>query len=175
MSSNEKNDNRISATVIVCSDRAAAGVYDDETGPAVCAWLEENGLHPQRVQVIPDGKAELQAKVADAVAGGNTLVVVAGGTGLGPRDMTPGSLTELCDFEIPGFGEKMRRESENHSPNAALSRCGAWAKAGALVIAVAGKPKAAREQLAILGSLIPRALRALAGTCHHESHGEEAP
>lgn len=153
------------AAVIVCSDRARAGLYDDESGPAAAGWLEAHGFPAAAPRVVPDEPVELERAVDAALSLSAQLVVVSGGTGLGPRDITPQTLDRICDYPIPGFGELLRRESLKYSLNAYLSRCGAWVKGRTLVLGLPGNPKAVREQLDILSDLLPHALKSLDGKC----------
>jgi molybdenum cofactor synthesis domain-containing protein len=153
-------------SVIVCSDRARAGTYEDRSGPAARDWLESKGWTVTQVKVIPDDPKLLKSSVTEA-AETSQLIVVSGGTGIGERDITPQTLAEFCDFEIPGVGEILRAESMKITPNGWLSRCGAWVFGRRLVVALPGSPKAVVEQLNILEPMIPKAMRALAGTCEH--------
>lgn len=151
--------------VIVSSDRASQGTYEDQSGPAAKAWLEEHGYSVSSLRVIGDDSSLLAELVTAAESQGIPLVVISGGTGLGPRDITPQTLDKICDYAIPGFGELLRRESLKYSLNAYLSRCGGWVKGRSLILALPGNPKAVREQLSILQDLLPHALKALRGTC----------
>jgi len=153
------------ASVIVSSDRAFHGTYTDQSGPAAQGWLADHGYDVQGVQVVADDRAMLAEMVHAAVARDTQLIVISGGTGLGPRDITPQTLDDLCDYPIPGFGEMLRRESLKYSLNAYLSRCGGWVKGRSLMLALPGNPKAVVEQLSILQDLLPHALKAVAGTC----------
>ena len=153
------------ASVIVSSDRAFQGTYTDQSGPAAQEWLADHGYAVQGVQVVADDQGMLAETVSAAVARDTQLVVISGGTGLGPRDITPQTLDHLCDYQVPGFGEMLRRESLKYSLNAYLSRCGGWVKGRSLILALPGNPKAVVEQLSILQDLLPHALKAVAGTC----------
>ena len=158
------------AVVLVASDRAHQGTYQDRSGPAAAAWLMDQGMAVQAVTILPDDRDALThaldsccARLADELA----LVVISGGTGLGPRDVTPQVLNHFADYEIPGFGELLRRESLRYSLNAYLSRCGGWVRSGVLILALPGNPKAVVEQLEILRDLLPHALKSLKGRCDH--------
>ena len=138
-------DIRADAVVIVVSDRSAAGMRADSTGPAVSAWLRERGTGAT-VTVIPDEKAAIAGAVTDAVARAR-LVVLAGGTGLGPRDVTPQAVRPLLDYEVPGLAEAMRAEGRRSTPLAALSRSLAGVVGRSLVLALPGSPRGALESL----------------------------
>lgn len=152
--------------VIVCSDRASEKVYEDHSGPAGMNWLESHNYICLGKSVIADDTTILTEAILELIDRLD-LIVVIGGTGLGPRDITPQTVSKLADYEVPGFGELMRRESEKYSLNAHLSRCGAYVKGSALILSLPGNPKAAVEQLDILSDLIPNAICAIRGECKH--------
>lgn len=161
------------AMVVVSSDRAFQKVYADEAGPVAKAWLEDHGFFVPKVLVVPDDREALLKALEDhhhdpeKPQDSMDLIVVSGGTGLGPRDHSPQVIARYADYEIPGFGEIMRSESRSYSPKALLSRCGAWVIGTQLIIAVPGSPKATKEQLDICRDLIPAALKALKNQCDH--------
>lgn len=155
------------AHVIVSSDRSYNGTYDDLSGPAALSWLNERGYAVSGPTIVPDDSNALTESVLTALAKGAELIVISGGTGLSPRDITPQTLDRLCDYSIPGFGELLRAESLKYSLNAYLSRCGGWVKDGHLILALPGNPKAVVEQLGILETLLQHALKAVHGECSH--------
>jgi len=155
------------AAVIVSSDRASSGGYEDLSGPAAVTWLESHGLAVSRPVVIPDEPTALGEALKQACTEGVDLVVISGGTGIGPRDRTPQVLDETCDYAVAGIGELLRRESLKYTLNAYLSRCGGWVRGRALILALPGNPKAVTEQLDILADLLPHALMAVRGECLH--------
>jgi molybdopterin adenylyltransferase len=152
------------AFVLTVSDRSARGQRLDETGPKLAARLRELG-HVVQAAVVPDD-ALLIADTVAAAGGGHDLVVVAGGTGLGPRDVTPQAVGTLLDYEIPGFGELMRAEGRRSTPLASLSRSLAGVAGGTLVLVVPGSPRGALESLDAVAALLPHALETLAGEDH---------
>lgn len=153
------------AHVIISSDRASAGAYEDRSGPAVCDWLTNNHFAVPPRQVVADDRDALLKALQQTE--GADLVVISGGTGLGPRDITPQVLEEYCDYIIPGFGEMLRAESLKYSLNSYLSRCGGYVRGSVLYLAIPGSPEAAVEQLGILRDLLPHALKSLKGNCDH--------
>jgi molybdenum cofactor synthesis domain-containing protein len=160
------------AYVIISSDRAAQGIYEDRSGPAVVEWLTRNQYRCENLAVVPDLREPLVDCVAAATDASSDLVIISGGTGLGPRDITPQVLASICDYEIPGFGELMRKESLKYSLNAYLSRCGGFVKQRSLILAVPGNPKAAVEQLEALADLLPQAIESIHGRCKHRRRVE---
>ena len=157
----------LKAAVIVSSDRAHTGTYEDKSGPAATSWLEAKGFEVFDTVVIPDDQTHLIEAMMGCLDNKADLIVTSGGTGLGPRDVTPQALDKACDYIVPGIGELLRAESLKYSKNAHLSRCGGWVKERTLVLALPGNPHAVVEQLDILADLLPHALAAVRGECKH--------
>lgn len=149
------------ATVITVSDRASAGVYRDEAGPAVAALLSESGFEVVPSSVVPDERASIERAIRGAAASGVALVVTAGGTGLSPRDVTPDVTADVCDRLVPGIGEAMRAASAKITPFAWLSRATAGTLSRTLVVNVPGSPKASVENLAAVIEPVRHGLKVL--------------
>ncbi|QGM98739.1 molybdopterin adenylyltransferase [Methylocystis parvus] len=131
--------------VVTASDRASAGVYKDESGPAIEAYLTSALTTPFRIErrIIPDGFESVRDTLIDlADTVGCDLVVTTGGTGPSPRDLTPEATLAACPRELPGFGELMRHVSLSQTPTAILSRQLAAHRGKCLVINLPGKPAA---------------------------------
>ncbi|WP_457796748.1 molybdopterin adenylyltransferase [Methylocystis sp. S23] len=131
--------------VVTASDRASAGVYKDESGPAIEAYLAAVLTTPFRIErrIIPDGFESVRdtlIELADTI--GCDLVVTTGGTGPSPRDLTPEATLAACPRELPGFGELMRQVSLSQTPTAILSRQVAAHRGKCLVVNLPGKPAA---------------------------------
>ena len=149
------------ATVITVSDRASAGVYKDEAGPAVAALLSESGFEVVSSSVVPDERASIERAIRGAAASGVALVVTAGGTGLSPRDVTPDVTADVCDRLVPGIGEAMRAASAKVTPFAWLSRATAGTLGRTLVVNVPGSPKASVENLSAVIEPVRHGLKVL--------------
>lgn len=150
-----------SATVITVSDGVSAGTREDGSGDAVQALLGENGFEVIRV-VVPDER-NLIIEALRVAASASSLVVTTGGTGLGPRDVTPEATAAVLDREAPGLVHLMLSQGLDHTPRAALSRGRAGSVGSSLVINLPGSPRGATESLEALIGLIPHALQLLEG------------
>lgn len=153
------------ALVVTVSDGVSAGTREDESGAALSARLTELAFAVERA-AVPDEREQIAAAVADA-SPRCALVVITGGTGLGPRDRTPQTLHALLDYEIPGFGELMRSFGRSRTPMADLSRSVAGVLGSTLVIAVPGSVSGATESLAAVEPLLDHALETLRGDTQH--------
>jgi molybdenum cofactor synthesis domain-containing protein len=150
---------------VTVSDGVSAGTREDLSGDAVQALLEEAGFDVDRA-VVPD---EILAIGAAIEAGLPTarLIVTTGGTGLGPRDVTPEATARLVDREVPGLAHLMMASGLQSTPMAALSRAGAGAIGSTLVINLPGSARGATESLQAVLEVIPHALDLLAGDTEH--------
>jgi molybdopterin adenylyltransferase len=155
------------AAVITVSDGVAEGVRADTAGPAVAAVLMEAGFEVAR-RVVPDEPGAIRAAIRE-LAGQAALVVTAGGTGLGPRDVTPEATREVIDREVPGLAESMRAAGRASTPMADLSRGLAGAVGRSLVLNLPGSERGAVESLEAVLPAIPHALELLAGRTVHRS------
>jgi molybdopterin adenylyltransferase len=154
---------QIQVGLITISDRAAQGLYADLSGPALKAAVAGYGWTVLAESLVPDEKVQIQRAVHEQVGRGCQLILTTGGTGAGPRDVTPESVREISQRELPGFGEVMRLESMKITPNAILSRSLAVVVAKTLVICLPGKPKGAVECLGFVAGAIPHCLEVLRG------------
>ena len=109
------------ARVITASNRAAAGVYEDRTGPLIVDWLRVRGYDVPAPVVVPDG-GPVAAALRTAVAEGVQVVITTGGTGITPTDRTPEATSSVLDYEIPGLADAVRAAGQPEVPTAALSR-----------------------------------------------------
>jgi len=138
----------IRAAVLTISDKGSQGERIDTSGPAVQALLGQAGIEVAHSEIIPDeqdGIANRLIVCCDEMH--CDLIVTTGGTGVGPRDVTPEATRSVIERELPGFGEAMRMESLKITPHAVISRALAGIRKQCLIINLPGSPKAARENL----------------------------
>jgi molybdenum cofactor synthesis domain-containing protein len=152
------------AGVVIASNRAAAGIYQDETGPVIIDWLTEHGFEPFPAMVVPDGQpvgAAIRALLTQRPA----VIITSGGTGLTPDDLTPEMTLPLLDREIPGIMEGIRQAGTAKTPMAMLSRGHAGAAGQTFVVNLPGSPKGVMDGLSVLDPVIGHLCDQLEG--HH--------
>lgn len=152
--------------ILTSSDRASAGVYEDQSGKAIEAvfndWLKSPWEKVYRL--IPDDRATLEKTLIELCdAEGCCLVVTTGGTGPAPRDVTPEATEAVCHKLLPGFGELMRSTSLKFVPTAILSRQTAGIRGASLIVNLPGKPKSIRECLEAVFPAIPYCIDLIGG------------
>lgn len=146
---------------VTASDRASAGVYKDESGPAIEAYLRRALTTPFTLlrRVIPDGFESVRDTLIDLADNEHCdLIVTTGGTGPSPRDLTPEATLAAAPRELPGFGELMRQVSLKQVPTAILSRQLAAHRGPCLVINLPGKPQAIEMCLDAVFPAVPYCL-----------------
>jgi molybdopterin adenylyltransferase len=154
------------AFVLTVSDGVHAGVREDRSGDALQRRLEAHEFEVTR-RVVPDEAPEIAKAIRQAVGSGAVLVVTTGGTGLGPRDVTPQATRALLDYEVPGLAEEMRRAGAASTPMAVLSRSLAGVSGRTLVLSLPGSERGATESLEAVLPVLGHALQLLRGDTKH--------
>ncbi|HYG94203.1 MAG TPA: MogA/MoaB family molybdenum cofactor biosynthesis protein [Nocardioides sp.] len=154
------------AAVVVASNRAAAGVYDDTTGPLIVDALRGLGFTVGDPVVRPDGEP-VGSAIRDAIEQGARIVLTTGGTGLTPTDRTPEATRPLLDREVPGIAEAIRAAGVAKGvPTASLSRGLAGVAGSCLVVNLPGSRGGVKDALGVLEPLLVHAVEQITGSDH---------
>ena len=160
----------IRVAILTISDSAVAGTREDRSGPAVAEKIQALGWSIVAREVLKDELKEIAASMVRLIDRNHAdVVLTTGGTGLGPRDVTPEATKSVADRDIAGFGELMRAEGRKTARFASLSRGGAAARGAGLIINLPGSPKGAVESLVAVADLIPHAVDLLHGRTEHKA------
>ena len=151
--------------IITISDRASAGIYEDKSGKEIEKFLKENITNEFEIiyKLIPDEFEIISNSLNELVDENCSLILTTGGTGPAKRDITPEATKNVIQKELPGFGELMRMHSLKYTPTAILSRQIAGTKNNSLIINLPGKPKAIKENLESIWSVIPYTIELIEG------------
>lgn len=148
------------AAIITISDSRSSGGSTDVSGDVAAEYVSTLGFNITHRQIIPDDSAVI-AETVRKLLGAARLILTTGGTGIGPRDVTPEALRPLIERELPGFGEIMRTGTFAKTPLSIISRGGAGVAGGSLIVMLPGSPKGVRECLDLLGPAIKHAVKVL--------------
>ncbi|KID31764.1 molybdenum cofactor synthesis domain [Prauserella sp. Am3] len=162
------------ARVIVASNRASTGVYEDRTGPVIVAWLTERGYTTPAPLVVGDGdpvERALRGCLADEV----DVVVTTGGTGISPTDRTPEATRNVLEHEIPGLADAVRAAGADVVPTAMLSRGVAGVAGRTLVVNLPGSTGGVKDGLGVLEKVLDHAVEQIRGGDHVRGEAETGP
>lgn len=152
--------------IVVCSDRASTGIYEDRGGPAIKAYLDialATAWRPVLIIVRDERQSIADAIVRLADDERCPLILTTGGTGPAPRDVTPEATSDVCNRLLPGFGEAMRTASLADVPTAILSRQSAGLRGQSLIVNLPGKPAAIKTCLDAVFAAVPYCIDLIGG------------
>jgi len=152
----------ISAAILTMSDRGSRGEREDKSGPVIGELLKGIDADILYYEVIPDEKEIIKEKLIE-YSEKVDLILTTGGTGLGPRDVTPEATMEVIERDIPGIAEIMRFEGVKKTPRAVLSRAVAGVRGKALIVNLPGSPAAVKENLSVIMDILPHAIEKIKG------------
>jgi cyclic pyranopterin phosphate synthase len=157
---------KLKTAVVVCSDSISAGKKQDFAGKAIIAKLEKVDVATGDYTIIPDEIPVIQAKVQSLCDEKYDLIIITGGTGLSPRDVTTEAIRPMLDREIPGIAEAARQYGQQHMPYAMLSRSIAGLKGKTLILALPGSTRGAEESMDALFPYILHIFKVAEGMPH---------
>jgi molybdenum cofactor synthesis domain-containing protein len=147
------------AGILTISDTGARGEREDTSGAAIRELLAEIDASIECYEIVPDEEVQISValrKWSDEES--LDLIVTTGGTGLGPRDVTPQATAEVLDYEVPGLAEAMRAEGLKHTPMSMLSRALTGVRGRTLIINLPGSPRGVRENLSVVLPVLGHAI-----------------
>jgi molybdopterin adenylyltransferase len=161
------------AGVLVISDKGWRGERFDKSGPVAKEVISRLGIEVVKYEVVPDETEIISTRLREwSDVLGLDLILTSGGTGLSPRDVTPEATLAVVDKIIPGLTEAMRIDTMKRKPEAILSRAVAGSRGKCLIVNLPGSPKAVKECLEVIISVLPHALDILGGRTSECGHDE---
>ncbi len=157
----------IKAAILTISDSCSQGTRQDQSGPAIKEMLISANIDAGEILILPDDRDQIAAKLKSlSDAGDIDVIITTGGTGFGPRDVTPEATLSVCDRITPGIMEVSRAEGYKKTPKAILSRGCAGIRNGTLIVNLPGSVKAVTECMEIIGPILPHAVKMMQGAGH---------
>lgn len=155
------------AAVLTVSDSVSQGSSEDRSGPAVVEACRARQWEVAATAVLPDEKETIEARLREwADSNAYEVILTTGGTGIGPRDVTPEATAAVCQRLIPGLAEEMRHKGLQSTPRAVLSRSVVGVRGTTLIVNLPGSPKGAAESLGAIADLLPHAAQIVRGARH---------
>ena len=154
--------------ILTISDAGSKGEREDTSGDVIAEIMAGGGFVLKLRDILPDERELISEKLIEwADSEEVDLILTTGGTGLGPRDVTPEATRAVLDIEVPGIAEAMRAETLAKTPLSMLSRSAAGVRSGCLIVNLPGSPKAVRECLEVAVPALPHGLEMIAGRRGH--------
>lgn len=160
----------LKCAILTVSDRSAAGIREDQSGPALAQAVADQGWQVCEKSIVPDEMEKIQKELISwADSGEIQVILTTGGTGFSPRDVTPEATESILDRGTPGIAEAMRAASMKITPHAMLSRAAAGIRRNTLIINFPGSPKGALENFEVVAPVLPHAVDLLMESDQAES------
>ena len=153
--------------ILTVSDSVSSGVSQDRSGPSVAERCRELGWEIASCSVLADDRTAIENFLKNTADSKSVdLILTTGGTGLGPRDVTPEATMEVAERLIPGFSERMRAEGAKQTTRALLSRAAAGIRGQTMIVNLPGSPRGAVESLDTIAGLLEHAVAVVHGARH---------
>ncbi|MQF82955.1 MogA/MoaB family molybdenum cofactor biosynthesis protein [SAR202 cluster bacterium AD-802-E10_MRT_200m] len=152
--------------ILTISDAGYRGTREDTSGEQIRLIMSTNNFHIISHEIVPDDSEKITEFLLKSTCYAD-LIITTGGTGLGPRDVTPEATADVIERPVPGLPELMRAETRSKTPMAALSRGVSGIRNHSLIINLPGNPRAVQECLSVILPLLPHALETIKGPVSH--------
>jgi len=154
-------------SILTVSDSVSSGKAEDRSGPAVAMRCKELGWEIASATILPDERTAIERFLQETADSHDAdVILTTGGTGFGPRDVTPEATLAVAERLAPGFAEHMRAEGQKKTKWAILSRGAAAIRGESIIVNLPGSPKGAVESLDVVAELLPHAIAVLHGARH---------